>query len=382
MSASPVTPEVVRWAIDESGLSLQELAERLKVEPADITAWVEGAAKPTRGQLTRLAEKLKRPRAMFFLPEAPIASSLPGGLRSPAGVRAEGRQHLTFDERLHVRRARRLQSFLATLIENEVRVPISDQSEQPGAVGLRLRTWTGVNSETQGDWATAPQAFRGWREAIEAKGVAVLSLAMGRDGVRGFALDDGRVPMIAVNTADIHEARCFTLFHELAHLALADERSCAARQSRGVEQWCDRVASHALIPRTEIERLIAEDEFAAVGSADPDGLDLVKRTANRFKVSRRAAAIALEEVGELEGAYSRVEAAWPTVDREKRRGGGTTSGRTSPRVRIDEYGSFVVGSVLHALDAGAVSELVASDQLRLDRAQLSDASQLLAGSPA
>ena len=380
MSAAPVTPEVLEWAIDESGLSYLELAERLKVESADIAAWVAGAAKPTGGQVTRLAEKLKRPRAMFFLPEAPVASSLPGGLRSPAG--AEGRRELTFEERLHVRRAQRLQSFLANLTEHEVRIPIADQSEQPEAVGFRLRNWTGVHSETQGDWATAPQAFRGWREAVEAKGVAVLSLAMGKEGVRGFALADGRVPMVALNTADIHEARCFTLFHELAHLVLTDERACAARHSRGVEQWCDRVASHALIPRAEIEALIREDEFTALGSANPEGLDLVKRTANRFKVSRRAAAIALEEIGAVEGAYSRVEAVWPTLDREKRTGGGSPSRRTSPRVRIDEYGSFVVGSVLRALDVGAVSELAASDQLRLDRTQLSDASQLLAESSA
>ena len=377
MSAAPVTPDVLKWAIDESGLSLHELAERLKIEPAHITAWMAGTDKPTRGQLTRLAEKLKRPRAMFFLPDAPVANSLPGGLRSPAGVRGEGRRELTFEERLHVRRARRLQSFLATLIDTRVRIPTAERNDEPQVVGQRLRRWTGIKGETQTDWTTAAQAFRSWREAVEVSGVAVLALPMGKEGIRGFALDDERVPMIAVNTADIHEARCFTLFHELAHLTLADDRSCAVRHSEGVEQWCDRVASHALIPRRALDALAAKDDLTAAASADLGGLDLVKRTANRFKVSRRAAAIALEEVGAVEGAYSRVESAWPSVDRAKRRGGSSTGGRTSPRVRIDEYGGFAVRSVLNALDTGSVSELVASDQLRLDRTQLSEASQLV-----
>ena len=85
MSAAPVTPDVLKWAIDESGLSLHELAERLKIESAHITAWMAGTDKPTRGQLTRLAEKLKRPRAMFFLPDAPVANSLPGTAASVPG---------------------------------------------------------------------------------------------------------------------------------------------------------------------------------------------------------------------------------------------------------------------------------------------------------
>ena len=114
MPEAPVTPEVVKWAIDESGMSVRELAERLKVEPSAVSAiWANGSSKPSKGQLTKLAEKLKRPRAMFFLPEAPLSSSLPDGLRTAAGVRDD--PALSFDERLLVRRARRLQKLLAGL---------------------------------------------------------------------------------------------------------------------------------------------------------------------------------------------------------------------------------------------------------------------------
>ena len=144
---SPVTPEVVAWAIDESGLSVEEIAgklDKLKVVPADVSAWATGTEQPTRGQLTKLAETLRRPRAMFFLPEAPEADSLPDGLRKPAGERATDQRELTFDERIHVRRARYLQEFVATLVEDSPALPAADSRDDAREVAVRLRRWTGV----------------------------------------------------------------------------------------------------------------------------------------------------------------------------------------------------------------------------------------------
>ena len=365
---APVTPEVVAWAIDESGMAPDEIARRVKVESAAVSAWAKGAEKPTRGELTRFAETLKRPRAMFFLPDAPEADSLPDGLRKPAGERAADQRELTFDERIHVRQARYLQDFLATLVEDTPTLPAARPEDDPEKVAVGIRRWTDVSVDRRRSWDDAAQAFRGWREAIEARGVTVLALPLGREGVRGFALPDERAPVIAVNTADIVEARGFTLFHEIAHLALGADSACAERNGGGLERWCDLVASHVLIPRAELRTL-------ATGTA-LDGLDLVKRAANRFGVSRRAAAIALEDIGAVENAYALVEAEWPWVDREKKGGGGGT-GRSSPRKRIDEYGEFAVGTVLRALDAGRIDELDASRRLRLDRTLLPGASELL-----
>ena len=365
---APVTPEVVAWAIDESGLSPDEIARRVKVAPAAVSAWAEGAEQPTRGQLTRFAETLKRPRAMFFLPEAPEADALPDGLRKPAGERATDQRELTFDERIHVRRARYLQEFLATLVEDTPTLPAADSHDDVGEVAVRIRRWTGVSVDQRRSWSDAARAFRGWREAIEAKGVTVLALPLGRKGVRGFALSDERAPVIAVNTANIVEARGFTLFHEIAHLALGSDSACSNRNDGDIELWCDRVASRVLIPRSELHTTVAATAL--------DGLDLVKHAANRFGSSRRAAAIALEDIGAVKNAYALVEAAWPWIDQEKKGGGGGT-GRSAPRKRIDEYGEFAVGTVLRALDAGHINEIDASRRLRLDRTLLLGAGELL-----
>ena len=369
---APVTPEVVAWAIDESGLSPDEIARRVKVTPAAVSAWATGAEKPTKGELTRFAETLKRPRAMFFLPEAPgYRSSLPDGLRKVAGVREQGKQELTFKERLWVRQARRLQRLLASLVDQQPHIPLANRREDPRDVAERIRRWTGITTETRREWTSPSQAFRSWREALEAEGLVVLALPMGKDSVQGFALAHHHAPVIAVNTAAIYEARIFTLFHELAHLALGGDSSCSEKNNGRLERWCDRVASHVLIPRAQ---LLAMTETTAY-----DDLELVKRIARQFKISLRAAAIALEDINKVEKAYQKVEEAWPSADRDKKGGGGI--GRTSPKKCIDEYGGFTVATIISALNSGKIDELKVRDYLRLDSTQLAEAGQLLRERP-
>ncbi len=368
MPEAPVTPEVVQWAIDESGMSVENIASRLDVNVSDIQAWMLGTGKPTRGQLTKLADTLKRPRVMFFLPEAPVEKSVPDGLRRPAGERSRERSELTFDERLWVRRARHLQELLARLSERPPRIPAVPQSEQDVRRAAEvLRDWTGMTWEGQRKWKDAAAAFHGWREALEKNGIAVLAVPMGKEGIRGFAVNSGRAPMIAVNTADRHAARCFTLFHELAHLARGDDSSCAERNGGGSERWCDKVAGHVLIPRPHLDALVE--------SAGLKGLDLVQHAADHFSVSLLAAAVALEDGGFVEDAYARAREAWPYVDRDKSNSGG--GGRSAPRVRIDEYGAFAVGTIIGALGADRINELDASEYLRLDRTLLPAAQEQL-----
>lgn len=365
---APVTPEVVAWAIDESGLSLEDVAGRLKIESTAVGAWVGGTEQPTRGQLTKLAETLKRPRAMFFLPEAPKADSLPDGLRRPAGERARTAQELTFTERLWMRRARYLQEFLALLSHQPCVIPKAYQDEDARDVGKRLSEWLGVTMESRQEWKNPSQSFRGWRDALEAEGVTVLAFPLGEDGVQGFALTDEYAPMIAVNTASNHGARNFTLFHELAHLALGKDQSCSQKNKSGTpERWCEEVASHVLIPRGNLIILAEKEQSKDLG--------MVGRVARHFKVSWSAAAVALESEGYVPGAYAMVDAQRSSYDKKQKGGGG--GGRLSPQKCIDENGSLAVQKILNSLSSGRINELDASDHLRLDRTLLPHVIQLI-----
>ena len=111
----PINPEVLKWAIDESGYSREDLAGSLKVPRGTVDSWARGQDRPTQGQFTELARRLRRPKSIFFLSAVPEASALPSALRRAVG---RTQRELGANELFRVRRARRLQRFLS-LLERE-----------------------------------------------------------------------------------------------------------------------------------------------------------------------------------------------------------------------------------------------------------------------
>ena len=238
----PINSDVLRWAINESGFSAQELADRLKVDAATVESWAAGTAGPTQGQFTRLAEKLRRPKSIFFLPRPPEASGLPPALRRAVG---RTQRDLSADELLWVRRARRLQRLLSLLEQRQSDArsffPRLFPDRDPGGAGSELRAWLGVELDEQLEWSSVREAFEAWRDAVEGRGVTVMELQLGSDGLRGFALSDEYVPVVALNTHENIEARVFTLLHEVAHLASDTAKACLgiALDADRTERWCD-----------------------------------------------------------------------------------------------------------------------------------------------
>src|SRR5712664_769597 len=62
-----VNPELIRWAIERSGRSLETLARYLP----RIGRWESGELQPTLKQLEKLARKTCTPLGYFFLAEPP-----------------------------------------------------------------------------------------------------------------------------------------------------------------------------------------------------------------------------------------------------------------------------------------------------------------------
>ncbi|EQD80608.1 DNA-binding protein, partial [mine drainage metagenome] len=75
MKSEPVAgvrPEVLRWARQSIGLSVSDVALRLKRPVEEIEAWEANGPYPSYLQLEKLAYQLyKRPLAVFFLPAPP-----------------------------------------------------------------------------------------------------------------------------------------------------------------------------------------------------------------------------------------------------------------------------------------------------------------------
>lgn len=369
----PINPKVLAWAIDERGVTVEELAQSLDLELQTLQAWLAGDKQPTTGQWTRLADKLKRSRSVFLLPQAP-KPSIPPDLRTAAGRRSHA---LEPEELLQVRRARRLQRYLASLLAESGNAADTIPQMRPGSdsesAATRLRTWLGVSVEEQLAWETSSAALAGWRDALESHGLLVLQLQLGKEGARGLSLLDDVAPLIAVNTAETNEARTFTLMHELAHLAMRSEAACALPPSAtgsswSMERWCDRVAAALLLPRKAVRREVAR--LLRAPRPPTDDLGLARRAASRFQTSLRAAAVRLIELELAERTlYDVIERTYPNQDRDKPRG-GRGGGQPAPQRRLSELGRRTSETFLDALSTRRMTERDARDLLRLDGAEL------------
>lgn len=369
----PITPDVLRWAVDESGFTTAEVCEAAGVTLVDYDRWITHDDQPTLTQLRKLATKLHRQVALFLLPGVPEHRHPPVDFRHPRGQ--VGRS-LNPVERRFLRRARRLQEAQAWLgleLEREsVTLPATSVDSSAEESGALIRSRLAVALEDQVQWSNASVAFDAWRGAVEHLGVTVVLYSMGTESCQGFSLWDNMSPLVAINTAWRDEARIYTLFHELGHLITRTNSACpsgaAAGDSRDpAERWCEEFAAAVLLPPGALTSVGRVAEIPVVASL-----------ARRYKVSLRAMAIRLIASGRSTWALYR---AIPPTSDAKRQGGGGGTGRNRLEIRVDEMGRRGTEIFVAAVERDVISTSQALDYLDVpvadfDRLRLSTPASL------
>lgn len=66
-----VTPKVLQWARSLDRITVDEIAQKLKVDVDRIEAWESGREYPTLPQAKKLAKQYRVPFAYFYLPDTP-----------------------------------------------------------------------------------------------------------------------------------------------------------------------------------------------------------------------------------------------------------------------------------------------------------------------
>lgn len=66
-----INPDILKWARERSGYTVEAIATALKKDASIINDWELGERALTYVQLEKLADKYKRPIAIFFFPEPP-----------------------------------------------------------------------------------------------------------------------------------------------------------------------------------------------------------------------------------------------------------------------------------------------------------------------
>ncbi len=264
-----IKPELIRWAIERSGVPEDELLKTCH----KLREWETREKQPTLRQLEEFARKTMTPFGYLFLDEPP-EESLPIPDFRTVGDTPIDRPSPNLIDTIHS--IERRQAWM--------REQLIDQGHEPlkfvGAgkrvrdfkpLARRIRQELGLGADWAEQHSSWEDALKTLRDAIDRIGILVFSSGvvglnthrvLDPEEFRGFVLSDPYAPTIFVNSADSKSAQMFTLAHELAHVWLDSDGLFnlvhMMSPSEKTEQLCNRVAAEFLIPGAKLTERWAE----------------------------------------------------------------------------------------------------------------------------
>jgi Zn-dependent peptidase ImmA (M78 family) len=313
-----INPAILVWARESAGLNVEDAAKRLalgdsKNETSEqkLIELEQGARRPTRTQLSKIAKTYRRPLLAFYMAAPPQRAPRGEDYRS-TGTQVSRRDNALLDALLRDIRARQemVKDILEDIDEATLRDFVSSSSISEGAAVVASRITAALHlPNRREDWGSNPDDFfKHLRSATEKLGVFVLLVgdlgshhsALSEEVFRGFALADRIAPFIIINDHDARTARSFTLIHELVHIYLGKSGVSGSPQSvrenseeGRIEQFCNDVAGIVLLP----------DDFAGRRPAELSRGDrafairYVEGVAKRWMVSEPLVAFRLRRLG-------------------------------------------------------------------------------------
>jgi Zn-dependent peptidase ImmA (M78 family) len=355
----PINPEVLKWALEDINLSIEEFAEKAGNKPAKITEWLDGKSYPTYNQLEKISYKiLKIPLAAFFLPEPPKNLSIKKKFRTLPDYIFELTSYKT---RLAVRKADFYRASLYELYKKNPSIePIHkiirlSTSINPSEAASKIREIFKLNIEVQKSFKNYYQAFNYYRDTLEEKGIFLFQLPL--EGDRGFCLLDEEFPVIIVNSSDSITSKIFTLFHELNHILIGSddiykEVEPTEYTQENDEIFCNRTASEIIVPLNEFkERYGSELQLW--------NEQLISKAADEYKVSREVILIKLLNLGYAAPSdYSELKNKWDEEFRQKKKGGSNYY-----LIKMSALGKHYIYTVIDYYKKGILNDLQVSNYL-------------------
>lgn len=357
-----VKPELLVWARESARLTIELAAHRAQVKPEKLSTWERGEGQPTIAQLRKLGRAYKRPLAVFYLSKAPKAfQAMHDFRRLPEEMAGTQSPNLAFE----VRRARYRRE-IALDLHDELRgappafTATASLSDNPEAVGLRLRELLRIGRDEPASWKKPHDALNGWRSALEQAGVLVFQANdVDLTEVRGFSISLNPLPVVVVNLKDSPLGRVFTMLHETAHLMLRQGGLCDLDDEqplpthRRMEVFCNHVAGAALVPR---DWLLAEHEVQAHKGVEWPN-EIVSALGRRYQASREVVLRRLLILGRTTEAFYKkkrrelseeFEAQRQEAQKQKVLGLAPKGFVTPDRIALSTAGPFFVRLVLNS----------------------------------
>lgn len=258
-----VTPEVLQWARGLDMITLDEIAQKLKVEVAKVEAWENGSEYPTLPQAKNLAKQYRVPFAYFYLPDTPQKTK-----------RLEKVDYRTFGNWGVGEMSRELRWFLRDiedrrdtmikLYEDAEIEPIpftlnisADTAEDVFAA--QIRNFLSLTDQVQINLRKPETALSYCISKLEEQDFLIFQAArIQPEEMRGLSIAYEAFPIIALNRKDEPSARLFTLLHELVHIlsrtsGICNDISQDKAQLSQIELFCNKIAGLALVPTMQLK---------------------------------------------------------------------------------------------------------------------------------
>lgn len=372
-----VSPAVLKWARETAGYSSEDAARRFHIPAERIATWetAPGPAHLTIRQLEELAHFYKRPTAALLLMEPPTQPPPPQDFRRPLHRDAP----FSHDLQLAIRRGSRLRRLTRELLEaagqpSVSEIPVAALNQDPEEVAAAQREAFGITVRDQREWRSPGEAFRRWRDSLELRRIPVFQASFPRAEAQGFSLPGTQPYAIVVTTKDAFPARCFTLFHEFAHLLLRQGGVCLTGEIPALngdnlaqtEDWCHRFAEAFLVDK---DALLGQVETGAVLRRDTGYQQELRSLASGFRVSQHVVLFRLRHLGLLPEQrfwveYRRVQAEGEAdMARQRERQQQSEGGPPPARLAVQERGRLFTRLVLDGLDRQILSYTQAIDYL-------------------
>ena len=269
MATVEVNPDLLRWAIDRSGLSMDQLYSKFP----KLDAWLAAEKPPTFRQLENFARTTMTPFGVMFLNEPPEETIPIPDFRTKTDDSVDAPSpNLTATIQLMQLRQMWMREWLTEQGNDRLAIVGSATLDRnPKSLAQEIRQALELTPEWAEQVATWELALTTLRRSIERAGILVFSNSvvglnnhrpLDTEEFRGFALCDDVVPLIFINDADSMSARMFTLAHELVHIWLGtggiSNLINLLPSKDPTEKFCNRVAAELLVPAYKLNEVWPE----------------------------------------------------------------------------------------------------------------------------
>ena len=321
-----INPDVMKWAIDNSGFDTGDIANKLKVTNKTVNDWKTKNQEINIKKLEDLAVYIKRPLAVFFLKTPPQESKLVDYRKLPHQQTVK----LSPKSIISIRHIRYLQSRARELMELQKINPEPNIDKKitvrssPETIAKHERKRLGFESQNAMP-KIAKRSIRDFynvlKNTIESFNIFVFQDSIAINEMRGLALIDKFPRIILINSRDSIHARIFSLLHEYGHILLRKDGMCVPQEAymynsdenlEQIEKWCNIFAASILMPRREFLA-----EYRNLREKELEIKKIIDKLSSKFHASAQATAIRMHNLEPMSIDFYKFESILNEITKDK-----------------------------------------------------------------